>query len=154
MRILLNHGQTKRYEHSHIGINGRLDAIQAGILNVKLKYYKEEIEERQKVAKKYNDKLQNTTVPFVEDTSVSVWAQYCIRVENRDDMLQKCSDKGVPTGVYYPIPLHLQEVFKYLGYKKGDFPISEIISLDIMALPMSALLTKEEQDYIIKAINE
>ena len=154
MRILLNHGQTERYIHSHVGINGRLDAIQAGILNVKLKYYNEEIEKRQNVANYYKSNLNGVIVPFIEDSSVAVWAQYCIRVKNRDAMIKKCSENGVPTGIYYPIPLHLQEVFKYLEYREGDFPVTEKISLDIMALPMSAFLTKEEQDYIIKVINE
>ena len=69
-------------------------------------------------------------------------------------MIQKCSDKGVPTAIYYPLPLHLQEVFLYLGYKNGDFPITEKVSFDIMALPMSAFLKDEEQDYIIEVINE
>ncbi|PLY05613.1 MAG: aminotransferase DegT [Arcobacter sp.] len=154
IRIILNHGQTKRYVHSHVGINGRLDAIQAGVLNVKLKYYNGEISKRQEIAKKYNEKLKNVIVPFVEDNNLSVWAQYCIRVDNREEILAKCSEKGVPTGVYYPIPLHLQEVFNYLGYKDGDFPITEKISKDIMALPMSAFLTNEEQNYIIEVINE
>ncbi len=154
IRIILNHGQTKRYVHSHIGINGRLDAMQAGVLNVKLKYFGEEIEQRQKIATQYNENLKNCILPIISQNNVSVWAQYCIRVSNRENVLKKCSDKGVPTGVYYPIPLHLQEVFEYLGYKKGDFPIAEKVSLDIMALPMSAFLTQEEQDYIMEVINE
>ena len=153
IRIILNHGQTKRYVHSHIGVNGRIDTIQAGVLNVKLKYYNEEIKKREAIAEKYNKNLKNVITPFVEKDNRSVWAQYCIRVDNRDEMLKKCEDKGVPTGVYYPIPLHLQEVFKYLGYKKGDFPITEKVSLDIMALPMSAFLTPKEQDYIIGVVN-
>jgi UDP-2-acetamido-2-deoxy-ribo-hexuluronate aminotransferase len=153
MRIILNHGQTERYVHSHVGINGRLDAIQAGILNVKLKYFDEEISARQDVAKKYNENLQGVVIPFVKEQNLSVWAQYCIRVENRDAMLKKCVDNGVPTGVYYPIPLHLQKVFQYLGHKEGDFPITEKVSLEIMALPMSAFLTKEEQNFIIEVVN-
>lgn len=153
IRILLNHGQTKRYVHSHIGINGRLDAIQAAILNVKLKYYEEEIQKRQEIANYYQAHLKNVITPFIEEFNVSVWAQYCIRVNNRDEMLKKCADKGIPTGVYYPIPLHLQEVFEYLGYKEGEFPITEKVSKDIMALPMSAFLTQEEQNYIIEVVN-
>ncbi|AXX86632.1 dTDP-4-amino-4,6-dideoxygalactose transaminase [Malaciobacter marinus] len=153
IRIFLNHGQTQRYKHSHIGINGRLDAMQAGVLNIKLKYFDKEIAQRGIVAKKYNENLKDIIIPFVEEDNLSVWAQYCIRVKDRDAMLKKCADKGVPTGVYYPIPLHLQEVFQYLGYKNGDFPITEKVSLDIMALPMSAFLTKEEQDYIIEVVN-
>jgi UDP-2-acetamido-2-deoxy-ribo-hexuluronate aminotransferase len=154
MRVLLNHGQTKQYTHTHIGINGRLDAIQAAVLNVKLKYYNEEIIKRQKIANKYNSNLKNVTLPFIHKDSLSVWAQYCVRVKNREEIIQKCTDRNIPTGLYYPIPLHLQEVFQYLGYKKGDFPITEKISLDIIALPMSAFLTTEEQNYIIEVINE
>jgi len=153
MRILLNHGQTKRYVHSHIGLNGRLDAIQAGVLNVKLKYYKEELDKRQEIAKKYNESLVNVVTPFVDNCNLSVWAQYSIRVNDRAKVLEQCQEKGVPTGVYYPIPLHLQEVFKYLDHKEGDFPITEKISKDIMALPMSAFLTDEEQNYIIEVVN-
>ena len=153
IRIILNHGQTKKYVHGCIGINGRLDTIQAAVLNVKLKYFEDEIAIRQKIANTYKDNLKGVTVPFVEDHNLSVWAQYCIRVKDRDDMIKRCNDNGIPTGVYYPIPLHLQEVFYYLGYKKGDFPITEEVSNDIMAIPMSAFVTKDEQDLIIKVIN-
>jgi UDP-2-acetamido-2-deoxy-ribo-hexuluronate aminotransferase len=153
MRIYLNHGQTERYVHSHVGINGRLDAIQAAVLNVKLKYYNEEIKIRQKIAAEYNSKLKNVIVPYIKGNNLSVWAQYCIRVNNREAMLKKCSDNGIPTGVYYPIPLHLQKVFRYLEYKEGSLPVSENISKDIMALPMSPFLTDEQQKYIIEVIN-
>ena len=153
MRVLLNHGQTKQYVHSHIGINGRLDAIQAGIIDVKLGHYSDEIEKRQEIAKKYTDNLKNIITPYVEKESLSVWAQYCVRVKNRVEVQKRCADNNIPTAVYYPIPLHLQEVFQYLEYKEGDFPITEKVSQDIMALPMSAFLTEEEQDYIIEVVN-
>jgi len=97
--------------------------------------------------------LKNCIIPFIEGNNLSVWAQYCIRVENRDEVLKKCQKKDVPTGVYYPIPLHLQEVFKYLKYKEGDFPVTEKVSKDIMALPMSAFLIDDEQNYIMRVIN-
>lgn len=153
MRVILNHGQSAKYFHSHVGINGRIDTIQAGVLNVKLKYFQEELDKRQEIANKYSQSLKNVIVPFVDNNSVSAWAQYCIRVANRDEMMKKCNDKGVPTAIYYPLPLHLQEVFAYLGYKNGDFPITEKVSLDIMALPMSAFLKDEEQDYVIEVVN-
>ena len=153
IKILLNHGSKERYFHSAIGINGRLDAIQAGVLNVKLKYFDDEIARRQEVAERYNKNLKNVVTPFVESKNTSVWAQYCIRVKDRARMLEICAQKGVPTGVYYPLPLHLQEVFKDLGYKKGDFAVSERVSEDIMALPMSAFLSEQEQDYVIEVIN-
>ncbi|WP_298058520.1 DegT/DnrJ/EryC1/StrS family aminotransferase, partial [uncultured Campylobacter sp.] len=130
IKILLNHGSKERYFHSAIGINGRLDAIQAGVLNVKLKYFDDEIARRQEVAARYGKNLKNVVTPFVESGNTSVWAQYCIRVKDRARMLEICAQKGVPTGVYYPLPLHLQEVFKDLGYKKGDFAVSERVSED------------------------
>lgn len=153
IKILLNHGSKERYFHSAIGINGRLDAIQAGVLNVKLKYFDDEIARRQEVSARYSKNLKNVVTPFVESGNTSVWAQYCIRVKDRARMLEICAQKGVPTGVYYPLPLHLQEVFKDLGYKKGDFAVSERVSEDIMALPMSAFLSEQEQDYVIEVIN-
>lgn len=153
IKILLNHGSKERYFHSAIGINGRLDAIQAGVLNVKLKYFDDEIARRQEIAARYEQNLKNVVTPFVERGNTSVWAQYCIRVKDRARMLEICAQKGVPTGVYYPLPLHLQEVFKDLGYKKGDFAVSERVSEDIMALPMSAFLSEQEQDYVIEVIN-
>lgn len=153
IRIILNHGQSAKYFHSHIGINGRIDTIQAGVLNVKLKYFDNEINKRQSIAKKYTAELKNVIAPYVHNNNKSVWAQYCIRVKNRDVMMQKCAEKGVPTAIYYPLPLHLQEVFTYLGYKNGDFPITEKVSSEIMALPMSAFLTEEEQKYIIEVVN-
>jgi len=154
IRVLLNHGQTKRYVHTKVGINGRLDTIQAAVLKVKLKYFNEEIQKRQEIANRYSNELKNVITPYVEPHNLSVWAQYCIRVENREEVINRCKERGVPTAIYYPIPLHLQEVFRYLGYKEGDFPIAERVSKDIMALPMSAFVTKEEQDYIIGVINE
>lgn len=153
IRVILNHGQSSKYFHSHVGINGRIDTIQAGVLNVKLKYFQEELDKRQVIAQKYSQSLKNIIAPFVENGLTSAWAQYCIRVSNRDEMMKKCNDKGVPTAIYYPLPLHLQEVFSYLGYKNGDFPITEKVSFDIMALPMSAFLKNDEQDYVIEVVN-
>ena len=154
IRILLNHGQTERYVHKYIGFNGRLDAIQAAVLDVKLKYFNAELAKRQIIAKNYNEKLENVITPFIENGNESAWAQYCIRVKNRQKVLEICAKEGIPAGVYYPIPLHLQEVFAYLGHKKGDFEICEKISEDIMALPMSAFLSPEDQQKVIEVINK
>lgn len=154
IRIILDHGQTKKYVHTYVGINGRLDAMQAAILRVKLKKYQFELDARDKIATRYSAELSNVDTPVVSDENTSVWAQYCIRVNDRESFLEHCSAKGVPTPIYYPIPLHLQEVYSFLGHSKGDFPVCEKISHEILALPMSAFLTNEEQDYIIGAINE
>lgn len=153
MKSLRLHGQSKRYHHKYIGMGGRLDTIQAAVLNVKLEYYKKDLALRQEVAQKYHSKLNIHTsklvLPFVEEGRTSAWAQYSIRVKNRDELQEKLKLAGIPTAVHYPMPLHLQECFIYLGYKKGDFPISEIVSEEIMSLPMNPYVTDEEIEYIV-----
>ena len=150
MRI---HGQTKRYHHKYIGMGGRLDTLQAAVLNVKIDNYDNDILRRQKVAVYYTNLLKDKVItPFVEEYNTSVWAQYSIRVNNRDYIQEKLKEKGIPTAVHYPKPLHLQECFEYLHYKLGDFPVSETVSNEIMSLPMNPYLTNEEQDYICKEL--
>lgn len=150
LKQLRVHGQNKRYKHKYIGMGGRLDTIQAAILSVKLKYYKKDLSLRQDVAKKYTKILKNKELilPFVSDVVTSSWAQYCVRVKNRDKVQLGLKEKGIPTAVHYPLPLHLQECFNYLGYKQGDFPISEVISTEIMSLPMNSYINDYELDYI------
>ena len=154
MRMLLNHGQNERYKHKYIGINGRLDAVQAAVLNVKLKHFDSEVLAREEIGSRYSDLLEDADVitPTIVEGNTSVYAQYSIRVKDREAMVAKLTAKGVPTAVHYPVPLHLQEAFKNLGYHKGDFPISEAVSLEIMSLPMSPYLTEEQQDFIVQAI--
>lgn len=145
------HGQNKRYHHKYIGMGGRLDTIQAAILNVKLKYYPRDLSLRQEVANKYTKALENKSnliLPFVDDNATSAWAQYSVRVKNREEVQERLKKAGIPSAVHYPMPLHLQECFSYLGYKQGDFPISEIVAQEIMSLPMNPYLTDEEIKYI------
>lgn len=152
MKSLRLHGQSKRYHHKYIGMGGRLDTIQAAVLNVKLKYYPKDLAKRAEVASKYTKALKNKSglvLPFVDKKATSAWAQYSIRIKNRDEVQNRLKDAGIPTAVHYPMPLHLQECFKYLVYKKGDFPISEIVSEEIMSLPMNPYVTDEEVDYIV-----
>ena len=152
MKSLRLHGQSKRYHHKYIGMGGRLDTIQAAVLNVKLKYYPKDLALRQEVAKKYTKALENKSnliLPYVDEKTTSAWAQYSIRVNNRDELQEKLKLAGIPTAVHYPMPLHLQECFAYLGYKKGDFPISEVVSNEIMSLPMNPYVTDEEIKYIV-----
>jgi UDP-2-acetamido-2-deoxy-ribo-hexuluronate aminotransferase len=133
-------------------MGGRLDTIQAAVLNVKLKYYKKDLALRQEVASKYTKILKtksNLILPHVDKKATSAWAQYSIRVKNRDEIQEKLKVAGIPTAVHYPMPLHLQECFEYLGYKKGDFPISEIVSQEIMSLPMNPYVSDEEIEYIV-----
>ncbi len=156
IRTISNHGQEERYKHKYIGINGRLDAIQAAILNVKMKYVRDEIRIRGEIGARYNQLLQDSNVipPKILEGNTSVFAQYSIRHEKRDDLISKLNQAGIPTAIHYPISLHQQEAFEYLGYKDGDFPVSEKISSQIMSLPMSPYLTKEQQDLVINTIKE
>ncbi len=154
IRYLLNHGQTKRYEHHFIGLNARLDALQAAILNVKLTHLDTEIAKRQKVAQYYNEHLKGVITPFVKSSDTSAYAQYSILTKNRVDMMKKLESAQIPYAVHYPIPLHLQEVVqKAYPYKKGDFPVSEAVCDEILSLPFSPFITQEEQNKVIEAIN-
>lgn len=154
MRMLLNHGQNERYKHKYIGINGRLDAIQAAVLNVKLKHFEAEATAREEIGARYSDLLEDADVvtPKIAEDNTSVYAQYSVRVKDREAMVAKLSAAGVPTAVHYPLPLHLQEAFAHLGYGEGDFPISEMVAKEIMSLPMSAFLSEAEQDFVVNAI--
>jgi len=156
IRMLLNHGQNERYKHKYIGINGRLDAIQAAVLNVKLAHFDDEVEARHRIGGAYSAKLAGTNVvtPAVAADRTSVYAQYSVRVKNRETVAKALNDAGIPTAVHYPMPLHLQEAFASLGYKAGDFPVSERVSEEIMSLPMSPYLTGEQQDFIVAALKE
>lgn len=154
IKALRLHGQTKRYHHKYIGIGGRLDTIQAAILNVKLKHYKYDLSLRQEVARSYEKVLErkHLVLPIVKTDRTSAWAQYTIRLQNRDNIQSALKEAGIPTAVHYPIPLHLQECFTYLGYKEGDFPISEKIAIEIMSLPINPYLTGEEILFIAEKL--
>ena len=149
--ILKNHGQTKRYEHEYIGLNARLDAIQAAVLCVKLKHFDNEVKKRIEIANRYSETLKDVVVtPFVKANRSSVFAQYSIRTSHRDKVCQVLNEAGIPTAIHYPKPLHLQKAFANLGYKEGDFPIAEKVSKTVFSLPMSPFLDEEEQTYIIE----
>tara|TARA_B110000003_G_scaffold275948_1_gene320145 strand:+ start:251 stop:1348 length:1098 start_codon:yes stop_codon:yes gene_type:complete len=150
IKSLRLHGQSKKYFHKYIGMGGRLDTLQAAILNVKLKTYENDIKRRSQVANFYNELLGERidSVPYISEECKSVWAQYSIRLKNRKKVQEVLRNKGIPTAIYYPQPLHLQECFKYLGYNKGDFSVCEKISNEIISLPMNPYLTFDEQKYI------
>ncbi len=152
MKSLRVHGQSKRYHHKYIGMGGRMDTIQCAIVNVKLKYYPQDLALRQEVASKYIKALGSKvlTLPYIAKETTSAFAQYSIRVKNRDKLQAKLKDAKIPTAVHYPRPLHLQECLGYLGYKEGDFLISEIVSKEIMSIPMNPYVSDEEIKYISK----
>ena len=140
----------------NIGIGGRMDSLQCAIVSVKLKHYPQDLALRQEVAKRYDTILKNKDIilPTVSKECTSAFAQYSIRVKNRDNAQAKLKAKGIPTAVHYPLPLHLQECFEYLGYNKGDFPMSEIVSREIMSLPMNPYVSDEEIDSVGFMLNE
>lgn len=147
IRSLRIHGQTSRYHHKYIGMGGRMDTMQAAVLRVKLRHYGDDLKKREEVAKSYAEKIKG---PDVKADRTSVWAQFSIRVKNRDEMQIRLREKGIPTAVHYPKPLHLQECFKYLGYTQGAFPLAEKISNEILSLPMNPDISSDELMYIVK----
>lgn len=152
---LRNHGQSGPYVHKYIGMNGRFDAIQAAVLNVKMKYYEAEVEKRAAIGERYTELLKDKAglvTPLVKEGNRSVFAQYSIRVADREAFKEKLKAAGVPTAVHYPRPIHLQEAYAHLGLGEGAYPVAERVSEEIISLPMSAFLTEEEQDYIVESI--
>lgn len=153
IRMMRVHGQNKRYHHKYIGMGGRLDTLQAAILLAKLPHYEKEIKMRQNVADNYTKLLNDSIIkPIIKDGRSSVWAQYTARMQNRDNIQEKLKEAGIPTAVHYPLPLHLQECFQFLGYKDGDFPIAERISKEVLSLPMNPFLVEKEQQFIVSCI--
>jgi len=154
LKILRIHGQNKKNYHKYIGIGGRLDTIQAAILLSKLKFFPKELIARKKVADYYTKKIYNIIKkPIIKKNRTSAWAQYTIRVKDRDKLQKKLKKKGIPTAVFYPVPLHLQKCFKYLNYKKIT-PIAEKISNQVLSIPINPFLKKKELDYIITELNK
>jgi len=151
------HGQgTDRYTNVRIGLNGRIDSMQAGVLLAKMTIFDEEIKARNIVAEKYNNLLKNKlVVPETPNGYISAWAQYSVLAKDsaqRTEIQNKLKEKNIPSAIYYPIPLHLQEAFKNLGHSKGDFPVSEAMSERIFSLPFHPYLTDEDLDFINKTI--
>jgi UDP-2-acetamido-2-deoxy-ribo-hexuluronate aminotransferase len=154
MKSLRVHGQSKRYHHQYIGMGGRMDALQCAVVSVKLKVYPKDLALRQEVASKYDNALKEKALilPFIEKNNTSAFAQYSIRVQKRDALQITLKEKGIPTAVHYPLPLHLQECFAYLGHQKGDFPITELVSDEILSLPMNPYVSDDEIAYIVDNI--
>ncbi|ARJ55809.1 DegT/DnrJ/EryC1/StrS family aminotransferase [Campylobacter cuniculorum] len=148
IRILLNHGQTQRYKHEFIGINARLDTLQAAILNVKLKHFQKELEKRQVIARIYDENLKNCKVPEIKKHCISAYAQYSVLVENRAKVIEAFEKAKVPYAVHYPIPLHKQTCFK--AFNDLTLKNTEFVSKHILSLPFSAFLSEDEQARVIE----
>ena len=157
-RMFRVHGASKKYHYDYIGYNSRLDAMQAAVLRVKLKYINNAIENRGRVAKLYTEGLKNVEGVKVQGIKAAnqhnVYYVFNIFAENRDGLAEFLKSKGVATSIYYPKPLHLQKCFEYLGYKEGQFPVTEKMCKQILALPIYPELTNEEVQYICECIKE
>ncbi len=151
LRSIRVHGQgTHKYDNVRIGLNGRLDTLQAAILLAKLEIFDQELRAREQVAGRYQEGLRGAVqVPLVPAHSTSVWAQYSVLSPERDAWQQKLKGKGIPTAIYYPRPLHLQGAFASLGYQEGAFPVSEWASRNIFSLPMHPYLSETDQEKIL-----
>ena len=156
MRSILVHGQgANKYENVRLGLNGRLDTLQAAILLVKLSAFPKELKERQRVANRYTEGLKDSLeTPVIPDGLTSAWAQYSVQSDSREVVQKGLKEHGIPTAVYYPKPLHLQGAFTGLKHQKGDFPISERVSQRIFSLPMHPYLADEQIDSIINCIRK
>jgi UDP-2-acetamido-2-deoxy-ribo-hexuluronate aminotransferase len=154
LRSIANHGMKMRYHYDDIGVNSRLDTIQAAILRVKLKYLSKFNEARRVVAHKYDKAFascQSITVPERVSYSSHIFHQYTIRIKNgkRDELKKFLESKNIPSMVYYPGPLHMQEAYHYLGYKENDFPVTTTLCKEVLSLPMHPDMEQDQLDYII-----
>lgn len=156
-RCLRDHGQAQKYYHDMEGYNGRLDAIQCGFLSVKLKHLAEWTSIRRQNAKRYNELLKtiaDVVTPFEHEWSKAVYHLYIVRVKNREAVQNKLGEKGINTGLHYPVPLHLQKAYTRLGYKTGDFPVTEKAAAEILSLPMFPGLTEEQIVSVVTTLRE
>ena len=154
--IMRNHGMEPKYYHQCIGGNFRLDPIQAAALLVKLPHLDHGPQTRRKNAAYYNKKFKGSVVqtPFMSEDCVSIYNQYVIRVPRRDELVKHLQSKSIGCEIYYPVPLHLQECFAYLGKGAGSFPESEKAADEVMALPIYPELTDEMKDTVVETILE
>ena len=155
VRLLRTHGARTKYHHEAVGMNSRLDAIQAAILSVKLRHLRAWQDERDDIAECYAEGLagiEGLTLPAVRGPHV--WNQYTVRIGNgrRDDVKAALAAQGLETAIYYPEPLHLQPAFAFIGYKRGDFPEAERACAEVLSLPIYPGLTPEEQDDVMAAL--
>ena len=157
IRMIRDHGQARKYFHDVEGYNGRLDAIQAGVIRIKLKRLNDWNQARRENAKYYNELLSmidGVTIPYEPDFSQAVYHLYVILVDDRDGLQKFLADKGVATGLHYPLALHLQKAYAHLGHKEGDFPVTENVAKKLLSLPMFPELTRDQIEYVSKSIGE
>jgi dTDP-4-amino-4,6-dideoxygalactose transaminase len=152
MRMLRDHGQAKKYYHDVEGYNGRLDSLQAGFLTVKLRHLAKWTAARQEAAKRYQElfgKAEGVITPLQPETSRAVYHLYVVRVQDRAGLQKHLADAKIDSGIHYPVPLHQQKAYAHLGYKTGDFPVTEKIAPEIVSLPMFPQLRREQQARVV-----
>ena len=154
IRVIANHGMEVRYHHDMVGVNSRLDSIQAAVLLAKLPHLDEYIEARQRAAEYYNEAFkgdERLLIPVVGKGTTHAFHQYTLRCVgvNRDELREQLAAKGVPAMIYYPIPLHQQKAYRDARYKAGDFPVAERLAKEVLSLPMHTELSKEQLEYIV-----
>lgn len=154
IKVMRDHGQNPTYYYNFVGGNFRLDAVQAAVILVKLPYLDEWSQARRKNAEYYNKRFAGTAVqtPYVRPDCVTVYHLYVIRAAKRDRLMEQLKKNGVGCGIYYPLPLHLQKCFGYLGLKQGDFPESEKAANEVLALPIYPELTDDMKDYVVETV--
>ncbi|MEP0714125.1 DegT/DnrJ/EryC1/StrS family aminotransferase [Algoriphagus sp.] len=158
LHMIANHGQKKKYHHHIVGVNSRLDTLQAAILNVKLQHLDRYSASRNEVADKYDEAFAghaHIKIPVRAANSTHAFHQYTVQLEgvDRDELKSYLAGKGVPTMVYYPLPLHQQEAYKNLGFVKGDFPVAESLCEKVLSLPIHTEMSADDQEYIISTIH-
>lgn len=155
IRIYRNYGSEKRYYNQVVGMNSRLDEIQAGLLRVRLSHLRELTAERARICERYLDEIENDKIqlPKIRKGAKHVWHQFVIRSERRDDLREYLEEQGIGTIIHYPVPPHLSEAYQYLGMKDGDLPITEAYANTVLSLPLYNGMTEEEQSRVIQAVN-
>jgi len=157
MKAIRSHGGVKRHHHTHIGMNGRFDTLQAAVILGKWSHFEDEVQARNEIGARYSELLKDQIItPEVAEGNTHVYAQYTIRVDEnrREEVSESLKEHGIPTGVYYPKCFHEQPVFESLGYTYGDFPESERASREVLSLPMHPFLQLNEQKEITKKLNQ
>ncbi|HAF26259.1 MAG TPA: aminotransferase [Lachnospiraceae bacterium] len=156
IRMLRNYGSEKRYYNKVVGVNSRLDEIQAGLLRVRLSHMDELAKEKTEIAEKYREGMKNPLIrlPQIVPDTTHIYHQFVIRVKDRAPFIEYLKDRGIDTIIHYPIPPHLSEAYAYLGFKKGDLPMTELLADEVLSLPMYNGMTDDEIMRVIDAVNE
>jgi dTDP-4-amino-4,6-dideoxygalactose transaminase len=158
MKMIRDHGQAKKYYHDIEGYNGRLDSIQAGWLSVKLRHLAKWNESRRNLAHRYHQLLANVkdfvVIPAEASWTRGVYHLYVVRVGDREALQARLGEAGIGSGIHYPVPLHQQQAYQHLGYKNGDFPVTECVAREIVSLPMFPQLTHSQQNEVVAAVKE